>query len=201
LTPFAGVALLPVAAPLLAGCALAASVAQGPPEDLSTWSLTPLAPDPALAASAIGEDGACRMDDPTDNVVAPQPQILVQDRRTQNTAAFLVLSPQHFGDCTVSRGTGSSGGYGPLLGAMNGQLTIENTSSGTVGEGSASTLGGRIAVPGAQVVVELRDGRRVPASVANGYWLMWWPSTTAAARVVALRPDGTEAASLDVVNP
>ena len=200
MTLLARTTLLPFAGTLLAGCGLA-SVAQRPAEDLSTWSLTPLPPDAALAASAIGENGACRMDDPTDNIVAPIPQILVQDRRTQNTAAFLVLSPQHFGDCTITRSGSSGGGYGPPLGPMNAKLTIENTSSGTVGDGNANTLGGRIAIPGVRVVVELDDGRHVPASVANGYWLMWWPSTTGASRVVALSPDNAELASLEVKDP
>jgi hypothetical protein len=84
---------------------------------------------------------------------------------------------------------------------MNAKLTIEDTSSGTVGDSNANTLGGRIAIPGASVVVDLDDGRQVRASVANGYWLMWWPSTTGASRVVALSPDNAELASVDVVTP
>ena len=191
------VALLPIAGVFLAACGLA-SMAQRPPDDLTTWSLTPLPPDPALAATAIGENGACRMDDPTDNVLAPVPQILVQDRRTQDTAAFLVLTPQQFGDCLTTRAGGSSAGYGPVLGAMNGQLTIDDRSSGTVGNRSADVLGGRFAIPGAQVIVELHDGRKIVASTGNGYWLTWRPAFNGAKRVVALGPDGTELAAIPV---
>lgn len=191
-------ALLPIAGAVLAGCGFAPMAQQRPPADFSTWSLTPLPPDPTLAAIAIGEGGACRMDDQSDDVVAPVPRILVQDRRTADTAAFLVLTPAQFGDCLVTRGAGSSAGWGPVLEAMDGQLTIDDRSSGTAGNESADVLGGRIAIAGARVVVELHDGRSILASTANGYWLTWRPSFNGANRVVALSPEGVELAAIPV---
>lgn len=191
-------ALLPATAALLVGCSLL-PMAQAPKaDDLSTWSLTPLPPDPALAASAVGADGACRMDDPSDDVVAPVPQILVQDRRLPDTAAFLVLSATQFGDCLISRGGGSSSGWGPVLPPTNAPLTIEDRSGSTLGQGSVDVVGGRFAFPGARVVLELQDGRSIVASTANGYWLTWRPAFNGAKRVVVLAPDGTELASLEV---
>jgi hypothetical protein len=199
--PLARTAFLSIAAALLAGCGFAA-MAQHAPEDLSGWSLTPLPPDPALAASVVAEGGACRMDEnPADHLVPPAPQILVQDRRTRNTTAFLVVSPQHFGDCLVTQSGGSGGGFGPPLGAMNAQLTVDAVSSQSGSDGNMELLGGRIAIPGAQVVLELNDGRRVVASVANGYWLTWRPAIHRASRVVAIGPDGQELASVKVVEP
>jgi hypothetical protein len=190
-------ALLLMAAIAIAGCGFGA-MAQRPVDYLSTWSLTPLPPDPELAALAIGPTGTCRLDDGADDVPGPAPGILVQDRRTRDTAAFLLLSPQHFGDCLLTRGAGSGSGFGPVLGAMEGQLTIESRSSGTVANGTADVLGGRIAIAGARVIVELHDGRQILASTANGYWLTWRPSVNGAKRVVALSPEGVELASIDV---
>ena len=63
-------------------------------------------------------------------------------------------------------------------------------------------LGGRISVPAAQVVVRFSDGHAVAASVANGYWLAWWPKSEAlAVRVVALDAIGLEMAGVDVPAP
>ena len=202
MTPFARAALVPIAGTFLAGCGFAASFAQGTPDSLSTWRDHPLPPDPALAARAIAEGGPCRMDDPTDDVVEPVPQILVQDRRTQGAAAFLVQSPTHFGDCTVS--TGSSGaGFGPPLGPMVGPLTIDDASSGTLGDGEANVLGGRTNVPAASIVVVLKDGRNVVASVANGFWLAWWPDRNGikADQVIAFDGAGNALASVNVDVP
>jgi hypothetical protein len=193
--------MLPIASTLLAGCGLA-SFAQRPQDNLGTWSDVPLPPDAALAAQALAADGACRMDDPGDNVVEPAPQILVQDRRTADSAAFLVRSPKHFGSCTITRSTGSSSsGYGPPLLPMTGQITIDDQGGGSLGNGMAQELGGRIGVPAAKVVVQLKDGRTVTASVANGFWLAWWPAPADAARVVAIDDTNTEVAGIAVTIP
>jgi hypothetical protein len=171
-------------------------------DDLSTWQAQPLPPDAGLAAKAIGDNGACRMDDPSDAVFEPVPVILVQDRRTFDSAAFLVQSPAHFGSCTVTRASGGSGGgYGPPLLPMAGPITIDDRGSGTLGDASAQELGGRIAVQAARVVVQLSDGSNVTASVANGFWLSWWPGTAIATRVVAIDGSGAEIANLEATGP
>ena len=187
----------------LAGCGAIGSLAQGPADDLGTWRAIPLPPDAQLAAKAIASGGSCRLDtDPSDGIEAPQPTILVQDRRTSDTAAFLVVDDVHFGDCQVTRGSGgASGGFGPLLDAIDGPLSIDVSASGTVGAADAHRLGGRLAIAAARVVVQLDNGTNVTASVADGYWLTWWPGTPVARRVVALDASDTELASLAVTKP
>ena len=101
----------------------------------------------------------------------------------------------------MTSGSGSSGGFGPVLGPMNAQLTIDAVASGSGSNGDTNLLGGRIAIAGAQVFVELNDGRRVIASMANGYWLTWRPAFHGAKRVVAAGPDGQELVSVKVVEP
>jgi hypothetical protein len=51
------------------------------------------------------------------------------------------------------------------------------------------------------LLAELEDGRRVLAPTANGYWLTVLPAIHAAARVVALNPDGQEPAAVKAVEP
>jgi hypothetical protein len=190
-----------VAAAALAGCG-AAAFPVGTPDSLETWNARPLPPDPAMAAVAIGENGPCLMGDA--GAVDPPlvPQILVQDRRTPNIAGFLVQSATHFGSCIVSRSSGmAGGGYGDPLGPMTSNLTIDSQGRGTVGDGEAEELGGRVALPGAQVVVRLENGQNVMASVANGFWLAWWPASNRATSVVAVDGSGGQLARVEVVEP
>ena len=178
---------------LFAGC-IATRVVRPEPDTFAQWTDHPQAPDPALAAIVLGGHSSCG--DPQN----PAPiRILLQDRRTPFTAAFLFLTPTTFGGCVVSSASGgSSGGSGPIPPALTGPLSIDDQGSGTAANGTITELGGRIGVDASQVVIELADGKKVFASVANGYWLGWWPSETAATRVVALDAAGAEVASLAV---
>jgi hypothetical protein len=195
-------ALVALASTSLSACGILARVERPEPDRLARWQALPLPPDPALAAKALAGNGPCLMDDPGDNVVEPVPVVLVQDRRTVDSAAFLVQSPNHFGSCTITRASGmSGGGYGPPLAALEGPLSIDDQGSGTLGDGMANELGGRIGIPAARVIVQLDDGTVVTASVANGFWLTWWPLNATARRVVALDGTGAELASLAVTNP
>jgi hypothetical protein len=49
-----------------------------------------------------------------------------------------------------------------------------------------------------QVEIRLTDGQSMTASLANGYWLAWWPGTTLAARVVARDAGGAVLADVAV---
>ena len=191
-----GAALLTVAAPLVAGCGFFAGMAQGPADDLTTWSAQPLPPDPALTAEAIGENSPCVMDDNEDDIPPAPPRVLVQDRRMQNTAAFLVQTAEHFGSCLISRWSGSGASWGPPLEASDGPLTIDDARSQTLAHGAVTELGGRVGLEGARVVVRLENGREVIASTANGFWLAWWPATDRAIEVAALDGLGKELASV-----
>lgn len=190
---------------LVAAAALAGCRGFGPaptPDSLATWSSRPLPPDPGLTAVAIGEHAACRLDpDMSDAVVPAVPQVLVQDRRTENIAAFLVQNADHFGGCMVSRSGESGGGFGGPLEPMVTELSIDDRSSGTIGDGSAMQLGGRVRLPGAGIIVRLDDGRDVVASVAAGFWLAWWPAGANATEVLAVGADGGQLTRLEVPFP
>jgi hypothetical protein len=178
---------------LVGGCALREALT--PTEDsLSTWSDRPLAPSPDLATRATDPNSTCSAGH--DGLPV---RILLQDRRTEATAAFLVAGATTFGSCLVtSAGGGSGGGSGPLPGPMTRPLTIDANGGGGVGAGDARELGGRVDPKASSVVIELADGRSVVASLANGYWLAWWPGSVPAEHVVATDGAGTEVASVEV---
>jgi hypothetical protein len=182
-----------VAGALLAGCWMARDV-RPTADNFATWSETPLAPDPNLAAVARDPNSSCNGGPGTGQV-----QILLQDRRTSQTAAFLFSGPNVFGSCIVTAGGNSSGGSGPSLEPMIGAISIDNNGAGGADGESVRELGGRVAPNAAQVVIQLTDGRSIHASVGNGYWLAWWPDTARAERVVATDAGGAEIASTEVV--
>ena len=148
-----------------------------------------------MAARAVSEQGSCSVEDKERPI-----RVLLQDRRTQQSAAFLFAGRTVFGSCFVTLGGGgTSGGSGPLPGNLTIPLAIDENGTGSVGSGTARILGGRVANGAAQVVVELADGRSVFASVGNGYWLAWWPDTSKANRVVAKDAGGAQISTVGVV--
>jgi hypothetical protein len=189
----AGALAIAVMALLVTGCSIARVV--GPtPDSLAAWSDTPLPPDAGLTALALAADSSCI----GANNGGPI-RILIQDRRTPQTAAFLVASANTFGSCVVTSAGGmSSGGSGPALGPMTALLSVDDNGAGGSGAGQIRELGGRVAPDAAQVTVQLKDGRSVHASLANGYWLAWWPDTTTAQHVVATDAAGAEVATVEV---
>ncbi|MEO8469325.1 MAG: hypothetical protein ABI573_06620 [Chloroflexota bacterium] len=179
------VALAAAALVLAAGCGVA-RVQQAPEDDLSTWSAIPLPPDAGLTAQVVSGQSACK--DPNGGPI----RVLLQDRRTALTAAFLVSGKDLFGSCFVTAQGGSSGGSGPLPDPMTAALSIDDSGFGNVAAGTARELGGRVAAGVTRVVVELKDGRMVTASVVGGYWLAWWPNDVAASAVTAFDAAGAE---------
>jgi hypothetical protein len=176
------------------GCGVSRVV--GPtPDTFTTWSLTPLPPDPTLAQQAMNPQSSCNS-----GPGGPPTQIVLQDRRTAQTAAFMFSGVNVFGSCILTSGTGSSGGSGPALEAMTGKLSIEaNAGGGGVDEATKlRELGGRVAPEATKVVIQLADGRSIVASLANGYWLAWWPDVVKAERVVATDATGAEVGSIEV---
>jgi hypothetical protein len=170
---------------------------EGPPsEDLSTWSDTPLPPDPALDAKAMEAQSSCQG---SPDAGAPM-RVLIQDRRTQWTAAFLMSGPGQFGSCLLTTAGGmSGGGSGPALGAMTAELTIDDRSSGDIGDGDAQELGGRVVQNAASVVVNFDGGRAVTASLRDGYWLAWWPAGPLAESVTARDGSGAAIVTIEVL--
>ena len=186
LTAVLGIAIL------AAGCAIA-GVNRSEEDTLATWSVRPLPPDAALTARAASGQVSCVVDEEDGPI-----QMLIQDRRTQLSAAFLFAGRTQFGDCFVTMGSGASGGSsGPLPGPMTAALVIDANDAGVLGSGKVSLLGGRVVNGAGQVLIELADGRSVIESIGNGYWLTWWPDTTMARRVVARDAAGAEIATVD----
>ena len=167
----------------------------GPDLDtLAGWQARPLAPDAQLAQHASQQE-ACRSGQ-LDGVLV---RVLLQDRRTESTAAFLVAGPGFTGSCLVSLQGGNAGGGStdvapaPLMGA----IVVDEQSSGTVGAGTGSLIGGRIAANLAAVRIELSSGLAVEASIGGGHWLAWWPGDATALRITALDAGGSAVATLD----
>lgn len=178
---------------LLAGCAVA-RVVQPTPDNFAAWSETPLAPDPNLAVVALDPKSSCHA-----GAGGGQIQILLQDRRTSQTAAFLFSGPNVFGSCIVTANGNSSGGSGPPLDPMVGAISIDDNGAGGAGGESLRELGGRVAPTASRVVIHLTDGRSILASIGGGYWLAWWPDTARAERVVATDASSAEIASSEVI--
>ena len=167
----------------LAGCRGLLPVASA--DDFSTWSRSPLAPDPAMADRAR-EHPSCRAGFPEGAPVT----VVIQDRRTTSSAAFLLSAPGHFGSCFISVGGSGGGSSSNVVPSLEGVLTVTEAGTATSGEGTTNALGG-LSAPNARAVrVRLDDGTFVEASVLNGYWLSWWPGRAAAERVSALDPTG-----------
>jgi hypothetical protein len=162
------------------------------PDDLSTWSRTPLAPDPAMAKRAL-EDGPCR-----GGLAADVPlTILIQDRRTASTASFLLTAPGHFGGCLISASGAGGGGSTNVVPALAGVITVDEQGSGDVAGLHTDTLGGLVGPNVTTVKVRLRDATEIIASVENGYWLSWWPGGEPAQIVTALDSAGVILAVLN----
>ncbi|MBI2777332.1 MAG: hypothetical protein HYX57_08775 [Chloroflexi bacterium] len=177
---------------LAAGC-LASRVAAPPTDDLSAWSATPLAPDADLAAKAADANGSC-----TAGPGGGPVRIILQDRRTERTAGFLFLGASTFGSCFVTASGNSSGGSGPLPDPMTAAVSIDTGGFGDVADGQARSIGGRGQAGVNGVLVGLADGRVVTATVAEGYWLAWWPNDVKATIVTGIDAAGQPVARLSV---
>jgi len=181
---------------LVSGCGV---LRPQPPADdtLAAWSSVPLAPDARLATKALTFD-SCHAGADAGGI-----RILLQDRRTASTAAFLVDAPAFSGSCMVSlSGNGGGSGRSAALDPATSAIVVDEGSSGGVGAGNnASLVGGRAAANVATVHVDLPSGQGVEASVGNGHWLAWWPGDLNVVRIVARDASGTVLATLDDATP
>ncbi len=71
-----------------------------------------------------------------------------------------------------------------------GQAISLLANGGVVDEGGARYVYGRVAREVAGVTVLLEDGVRVTASVANGYYVAWWPAPGAPLTLTAIDESG-----------
>jgi hypothetical protein len=179
-----GLAWMFVVAALVSGCG--AFRQAGPADDLRGWSAAPLPIDARLATEAL-KSSVCRAGEDAGPV-----NIVLQDRRTAQSAAFLVAGQGWSGSCliTVANGNGSGGSRSAPLPALDGALAVDERSSGGVGSGTATLVGGRAADAVVAVQVVLPSGQVVTASVSGGHWLAWWPGDVQAVQIVALDANG-----------
>jgi len=181
--PLARLALGLVSAVALSGCSVAR--VEGPQQDdLSTWRNTPLPPSAELGARAADPNGSCSSGPDGERVT-----VILQDRRTELTAAFLFHGASTFGSCIVTSGM-QSGGSGPLPGPMDSPLTIDDNGAGTIVEKDVHELGGRVSPDIVAVTIHVADGRTVEATVGGGYWLAWWPGNVPAQSVTGVDTAG-----------
>jgi hypothetical protein len=189
------VALLTIlAVATVSACAVLAPTRTAPPvETLETWSAQPLPPSADLAAKFLDPQNGCHL-----GIEGGIPLALLQDRRTEWTAAFIASDPTIFGVCFISTIGGSSGAANDPLLPTDELLTAEYRNVFEVSPGvNARVVAGR-APDAARVAIELLNGESIIASVGNGYWLGWWPQNAGASHVTAFDADGVEIASVEV---
>lgn len=160
-------------------------------DTFATWSAEPLPAAAELLAAFHDPVAGCHLG--TGN-----PRLLVTDRRTEWTAAFLVSDATIFGVCFHSTLGGGIGGSDDPLEPSNAPLTYDYQNVHEMEPGVvARVLAGR-SPDASRVTIELNDGSSLVASVANGYWLGWWPQNAVAVKVIAFGDSGAELASVAV---
>jgi hypothetical protein len=190
------VAIAAVAMSALSACGAysAAPTAVPTPDMFASWSDRPLPPDPNLTAKMLDPVHGCQL-----GMQGAAPNIILQDRRTESTAAFLVSDRTVFGMCLGNAAGTLFGAAGNPIVGMTGSISIDDQNQADAGNGqTVFWLSGRVAAGATQVRITLTDGRAVTASLWNGYWLAWWPINANAARVAASDAAGKELGSLAV---
>jgi hypothetical protein len=161
------------------------------------WQAQPFALEPAALAQVLA---ACR------GMIAPNRQVTVVDARGEDRAGLIAIGPQNTvarcslirnpdGSFAMHEGSESSGGLPPPPPAPNEVAldSVEGQGGGLDANGLAAPgqswaygrVGGNVA--GVELVVV---GRPVRASVANGWFLAWWPSNDQVSRATAIAVDG-----------
>ncbi len=166
-----------------------------PPEAFAGWTAVPSAPDPASAAVVehecrkflpeaaqlsdermFNEEQRHRMEAVGNPATLP---LVAQDRRGEVTLA-LFTDGHLYADCTIrTSGRGSAAiGIGWFEGEPDRAVRLVG---GVKAEGSDDvppmhSVIGQVGPDVASVVIERSEGEPVTATVADGYFLAWWPS-------------------------
>jgi hypothetical protein len=94
------------------------------------------------------------------------------------------------GTLSVNSQTANSGTSGPQAGGVGSRVSLEGTSSGdlnqilqnhltTTSDGPYTFIDGRVANGVTGVTLALDDGQSIVATVADGWFVAWWPGDTA----------------------
>ncbi len=175
-----------------------------PPAAFAGWTAVPAAPDPAVAAIVEND---CRQFLPETAEMSdermfneeqrrriefgPSPAslpLVAHDRRGEVTLA-LFTDGHLYADCTIQT---SERGYIAIgIGWIEDEPDrAVRVVGGVRGEGSADvppmhSVIGQVAPSVTRVVIERSEGEPVTATVADGYFLAWWPSAAEIVRITA----------------
>ena len=94
------------------------------------------------------------------------------------------------GSLSINSQTANSGTSGPQAGGVGSRVSLEGTSSGdlnqilqnhltTTSDGPYTFIDGRVANGVTGVTLTLDDGQSIVATVADGWFVAWWPGDTA----------------------
>jgi hypothetical protein len=188
---------------LLAAAVLAQSLAR-PTSVYATWTAVPMSPDPALAGAADEECRSSMLPAPADAELdrtlwseeqrqrlgvlgdpADLPLVAL-DQRGQ-VALALFSDGRSYADCMVVRSRDRGviiGGTGAIDGQRSGALRVL---SGMAYEGDPRLrmVVGDVSPDVSTVAIRRDDGVEVTATVSNGYFLAWWPSSAGVASITA----------------
>lgn len=203
------VAVILVGAPML-----------GPASAFATWTSVPSPVDPAFAR-AMHDNCALRpipVDDPNvddqhlaellaqQQIFAELPLVVMDQRGRAAVALFAERLPDGQASVlclTVAENVGSppaAGGGGSGTGAFEtpaaGPLRLFTAHRNDSEAGTFTAYAGSIGPEVVQATVERNDGQVVTASVANGYFLAWWPGKSYATMFVARGADGAVLAEI-----
>jgi hypothetical protein len=186
----------------------------GPASAFATWTAVPSPVDPAFAM-AMRENCALRpipVDDPNvdderlaellaqQQIFAELPLVVMDQRGRAAVALFAERLPDGQASVlclTVAEKDGSppaAGGGGSGTGAFEfpaaGPLRLFTAHRNDSEAGTFTAYAGWVGPEVVQVTVERNEGQVVTASVANGYFLAWWPGESHATMLVARGADG-----------
>jgi hypothetical protein len=179
-----GLLALGLVASVCAACDDSEAVSPPPPiHDLAEpWQAVPFDLDQATLAAAVA---ACR------DVMGPGqvlPPLVVVDARGANTVIVAYGQGGNTADCSVVRdGSGRFTSMGGSAGSSNGEPPIGQAEVRSRGISTTNAAGGFqatyvVGVAGpvvAAVDVVIPGGPRVRASLANGWFVAWWPGNFA----------------------
>ena len=105
------------------------------------------------------------------------------------TSATLAAGSASSGELTIT-GQGANGGHNTAQGGLGSLVSLEGTASGdltqvlqnhltTSSDGPYTFIDGRVANGVTGVTLSLDDGQSVVSTVADGWFVAWWPGSTA----------------------
>lgn len=206
LVRFLPILAAPVALGVVVAAALAVSTVIAPPSVFGTWTATPSSPNPALVASVrdgcisppgsdwTAEDRAHAAD------IAALPLVVVDQRgrgavalfaewRPEGRASMMCFSAADEAGQVMAGGGGSS--TGALESPATGPIRLFTANRNRSEWGTYTAYAGSTEPSVIQITVERNTGSVVIASVANGYFVAWWPGDAYATRIIAYGPGGT----------